>query len=300
MGTSLPTSAQTAQMRVVSGFPSTWATAQAACRTFISTRKAHIDEVGSGASVPIDDTVDLTDERRQMILFDLTMFPISHRSYFASLRDALSEQAVDVPAIPAIWQKLVTAIETLFADPTWTYSTNNYVPYWPIRFQTYSDNHRLAPVVGYDRDEIDDPVNYVRGPTGSVDTDSWDTILGGLGTADDLLVFETDNPNGETMFDVYSAWTAGYDADALGGSETQVELASYIIGRLSGMIHDAEANSTDYTISESNLTPPSLVTDIGRVWKTFRDFIDIDVASYLDETIDVFDDDLDTLLSAIS
>ena len=287
---SLPASAQTAQIRVISGFPAYLSSWQAATDRMIRNRKGHIDETAESA--PIDDTVDLEDEILRSIIKPAFDWAESRRPYHASVFEALGEENVSVPPFPALWLNVIQHLVEIVENAETATDKVLVIPK-SLDAAASGGSYRIAPIGTMDNDETE-----VKAISTIEKTVAWTSVVAGFDNDVGLVSVADTTRDGVAL----SSWEAGYTA-GLAKDAFSFVTAEHSYGYLCGWLHqacrDQSLNGTDYEIDNMSITPPSLISDIALAVKAIRDFIEGPLASYGGLTIDMFITANDTLLDAV-
>jgi hypothetical protein len=255
----------------------------------ISVRKAHIDEVGSSPSEPIDDDTDLSPEIKSIIIQPVINVFGQQRNFFVSLFGAMAETAITAPVMPAIMQKIVTALNYVVDDQN---AASGYIIGPTCGFGA-SDGQRFSSV--FPQDKTGDIADISSSSAGSA---TWTVARTNL--PDNSGSAEEPNSNEARNAMIYGK----VDAAANSAIETSMPVGGegyYHFGYLFQRIWeyqiyiDGGGDKYDYL---ADLTAPSLISDIARIWAYVKDFVEGTLADYAETTIDLFSDENDALLDA--
>ena len=299
-GVTPPSSSQSAQIRVISGFSSTLNGLASAGERMISVRKAHLSE--TTASAPIDDTATpgLSDGIRRLIGTPFFAWRASHNAYFISLTDALSEDEIDLPALTGYYADLQTALELIVSEnddhgfiPTiLNYLKFSTTPSWLIPNNIIRDTID-DETVGNCKVFLDDGgyLNF----SGYSSSATIGTIRTQMETIDD------DGQNLATQ--AYAGYNAGYAgaAPSLPGVSDVTDMRyamSYLNGALNKLFVEIDAGNA-VALGSTKTTPLSLITYMASTWKAVRDWAESDLSTYLNDSVDLFNDELDGYLDSL-
>jgi hypothetical protein len=293
-----PTSAQSAQLRVVLSHSSTLAAFQQSIDRAVSIRKAHLDE--TAASAPIDDTDDLSQSIRKIVCAPIVGWRMSNRPYFISVEEALSEGNVDLPALPGLYANLQTGLD-LIADEN---SDHGQIPALIGSFLATSGTSW-----GFITSAV---VNAAAGDKTS-GTMSYDESIGRVtisnaNSSSSLLairnIYETmDGATLATITYMEDGWAAGYAGSSvsLPGASNSIDMqyaVGYVLGALQKIFASYEAGTLS-KLSSTTTPAPSLISDIARQWKAVRDWYDGELSTYVGSQLDFCGDTLDSYFNSL-
>jgi hypothetical protein len=253
--------------------------------SMISLRKAHLGEVPSTASSPIDES-QIPVEVRRLIVSPIYGFAEKNRRFLGKLIACAPGTMVDVPSAPPILQNIKDALVRLIE------LSSDFKRYLPLQIGSVEGNHYLPILTGGHTsfDSVAEAVNIISNNGG---TSTFDTVVLEL-----LAV-----GSGKSKIQARSTDFASYYNLEVGTPGQTVSNVSQALGRLIADLNlflDAgyDAGNTD-PVTATQVAIPGLVTDIGGAWYQVYSWMKDKVNSYAEDTQLFISDDDYAVLAAM-
>jgi hypothetical protein len=279
-----PTSAQIAAVQVILETPQVIDGLDAATERVIAIRKAHLDEVASTVSPPVDDTVDLSDQIRRLIISPYMSWAAESRPYIQRLIVAFSTSQVSVTPVTGdldILNDVLVKLGVLNGSVT---------PARKIRTMVELNN-------GY-------PISYVKPSsvngaveqfTNANETQPWSGIRSNMATNFHNWTGDAD----------YSSLSSGGNKVHTSGKTATYSNLQEAYGALTYKINDlidaycASPGVSPFSLSTA--TVPTLIADYASMWSQVFAFLRGEINTYANETYKyISDTDFSALQSAYS
>jgi hypothetical protein len=249
-----------------------------AINSVTSIRKAHLDEVPSTATPPIDEAL-IPSEVRRLILSPFLGFTEGNRGFVTRLIDAVGIVQVSIPAYTGDLKSLVDSI-------AWLGAHKGTYPSWPIIAYRATDGYLTGMVSKA-------TVNYTK-PAAIPIGLSWDhTVQWGALGGDPEFSGEGADPNSLE----FGAGYAGQKADPNYVPSTRGQGWGKLNRALIDMLDAAYTAEGDPT-SGDVVSVPSLITDIAGYWGVVYTALRELYSDYVGDTVKFLsDEDLAVLTS---
>jgi hypothetical protein len=265
-----------AQIQVILEHPQLVDALNQAVEKTIALRKAHLDEIASTVSLPVDDTTDLSVEIRRIITYPLYGWAESSRRFVSRLLVANAAVTVTAPAFSsniAVLDRILQAYVTLGAG------------WWPVTYSKMSDGWPLFPWA----------TTKGSKPNSSNSSTQWGTAVNqfttGYGQLTSSVTNITDTDNGYNGIKANpSTFDPSNTTEALGA----------IMGTLEMIIQEyVTAGSGVSPYTGSTVTLPSMIADMVAYYYTIFKFLRTEIATYCGNSYKfIADADFTTLQAA--
>jgi hypothetical protein len=269
-----PDSATLAAIQTILEHPQIVDSWNSATEKVIALRKAHLDEIASTVTLPVDDTTDLSVQIRRLICWPWYAWSESSRQFLVRLLVAATSVSVTAPAFTGDMK----AFDEIL-----------------VKFINVSPTHLYPVIQAAASGNLSQIANWSSGKN--------ETVASGYSSGTAWSSVRDDLITNHTLTGIAASDTAGYSDFMADGSSISIANEGYgisaVTAALQNLIGAYAANPGSSPYSGATVTIPSLITDILGFYATVYDFLRNEVETYTGQSYKfISDTDYTTLQDA--